>query len=112
MKVIIQPVGFKAKQELLEYTKEKISKLIRRCNDLVRLDVGLKLDRTSANDSKRCEIRMVIPGYDLIGSCRARSFEQAVVLSVEALERRLESRKNRRIDYRVPSFKPSTRKTK
>ena len=101
MDIIIQPVGFKARQELLDYTKEKISKLMRRCNDLVRLDVGLKLNRTSSKAIKRCDIRMVIPGNDLIGTGTGSSFEQAVLISVGILERRLESRKNKRLDSRL-----------
>lgn len=99
MNIQIQALGFIAKTELLDFIKAKTEKLLRRCGDLVKVEVVLKIIDTSMKQTKRCEIRMIIPGNDLMGNYTARTFEEAVLLTIEILERRLESRKNKRIDY-------------
>jgi len=95
----IKSIGFNAKKELRDFINVKTTKLQRRCIDLVKIEVTLKLVGTFSKEAKRCEIRLVIPGNDLIGSCAAQSFEEAVLMTIEILERRLETRKNKRIDY-------------
>lgn len=99
MIVHIQSIGFRVKKELREFIEIKTAKLIRRCTDLVKIEVTLKLVGSFSNEAKRCEIRMVIPGNDLIGTYTARTFEEAILMSIESLERKLETRKNKRIDY-------------
>lgn len=99
MTVHIQSIGYSVKKELQEFIKIKTGKLIRRCSDVVKVEVALKPGGSFSNESKRCDIRMVIPGNDLFGSCTAGSFEEAVLMTVEILERKLATRKNRRMDY-------------
>ena len=97
----IRSIGFYSGFTLLEFTKEKAGKLTRICRDLIRTDVVLKLENSATEENKRCEIRMVIPGNDLVAGYTANSFENAVLKTVEILARRIETRKNKRTDYRL-----------
>jgi putative sigma-54 modulation protein len=99
MDIHIQPIGFNIRTELIEFIQTKTQKLIPRCKGLVKIQVTLKIIGTRELERKKCEIRLVIPGNDLISINTATNFEEAVLSSIEILERRLEERKNRRIDY-------------
>lgn len=104
MNIHVQTIGFNLNKELQEFVTMKSEKLVRRCTDLLKIEVAMKLVGTFNKESKRCEIRLVIPGNDLIGSYTGRTFEEAVLMSVEILERRLQERKNKRVDYRLASL--------
>ena len=47
-----------------------------------------------------CEIRLAIPGNDLMASAQCKTFEEAVAQCVEALEKQIKKRKTKIIAKR------------
>jgi len=101
MKIDIQSRDFTAKADLLYFITEKVEKLGRFYNEIISSEVCLALDRSDTNDNKFCEIKMIIPGNDLFASARCKSFEEATVEAVSALERQIEKRKSKLSGKRV-----------
>jgi ribosomal subunit interface protein len=95
MKIKIQSDGFTLRQQLTELVQKKVQKFSRLCSDLISIDVKFKLNKTGNKIKKRCGMRLVIPGHDMICNTQSNSFEEAVAIAVEALERQVEKRKKK-----------------
>lgn len=95
MKVSISSLHFKADVKLEEFIKEKVSKFPTLFDGVLGCDVILKLDQASNNENKIAEIRVLIPGNDLFAKKQAKSFEEAVDNSVDALKRQIKRRKEK-----------------
>lgn len=89
----IQAKGFTAKQELIDFVKEKTEKLFRLFSRTISCEVVLKIDKSCTGDNKVCDIRLVIPGNDLLADARSNTFEEAAMQAIEALERQIHKRK-------------------
>jgi len=44
-------------------------------------------------ENKLCDIRLIIPGNDLLVSARCKTFEEAIVQSVDGLVKQIEKKK-------------------
>ena len=95
MKVTISSLHFKTDIKLEEFIKEKVSKFPNLFEGVLGCDVILKLDQASNNENKIAEIRVLIPGNDLFAKKQAKSFEEAVDNSVDALKKQLKRRKEK-----------------
>ncbi|MFR9650739.1 MAG: ribosome-associated translation inhibitor RaiA [Rikenellaceae bacterium] len=93
MNVMIQSVKFDADAKLLAFVEAKMAKLERFVDRATSADVIMKLDKDHANGNKVVTISLRIPGDELIAENRAKSFEEAVDLDIEALKRQLERAK-------------------
>lgn len=89
MKVIVETPQVKAREELIDFVQEKVGKLEGFSDRLLEARVVLRVDQTSDRVNKVCQIRGVIPGNDLFAEKQAQSFEEAVLLAVDALKRQL-----------------------
>lgn len=95
MNTKIQANGFTAKQELLDFIDEKTKKLFRLYAKALSCEIILKIEKSESKDNKVCDIRLVIPGNDLIAGARSITFEDAAMESIEALERQIDKRKTK-----------------
>lgn len=86
MKWDIQTVDFKASDELLQFTEEKVSNLSKYYDQIVGAEVYLKLVQDEANQNKKAEIKLNIPGNDLFAESQEASFEKAINESVDKLK--------------------------
>ena len=94
MKCIIETPNFKARQELLDFVEEKVSKLDRLTDIIIESKVFLKLDNTDNKENKICEIQLVIPGNDLFAKNRSSGFEDAVMKTIEGIKHQLQRLKD------------------
>jgi putative sigma-54 modulation protein len=94
MKVNINPIHFKTDKKLDEYITDKINKLSKFHQEIISSEVILKLDNTSAPENKIVEIRLIIAGNDLFAIKKAKTFEEATDLAVDALRRQIEKTKH------------------
>jgi putative sigma-54 modulation protein len=101
MKVNIQSIAFTLKKEVNDFIQGKVEKLRRFCSGIINIEVCLKVDRSVTRNNKICKIRVVIPGYDLVSSAQAKSFQAAAAQAVNALERQIEKRKKKELASRV-----------
>ncbi|KIC92072.1 ribosome hibernation-promoting factor, HPF/YfiA family [Flavihumibacter sp. ZG627] len=95
MNINIQSLDFTASTELNEFVNEKVSRLGRYLDNIISYDITLKLEKSATRENKIADIRLVIPGNDLLASAQADSFEKATAEAVEALERQIEKLKSK-----------------
>lgn len=95
MKLQIQSVKFDADKKLVEFVEHKMAKLDRFADRATGAEVILKLDKDDDQGNKVVTVTLKIPGNDFVAERRARSFEEAVDLAVDALKRQIEKTKDR-----------------
>jgi putative sigma-54 modulation protein len=95
MKVTISSLHFKADVKLEEFIREKVGKFPALFDGVLGCDVTLRLDAASNNENKIAEIRVVIPGKDLFSKKQAKTFEEAIDNTVDALKRQLKKHKEK-----------------
>jgi putative sigma-54 modulation protein len=95
MNVQIQSLKFDADKRLVEFVESKLSKLDRFSDRIVSSDVIMKVDKDHEKGNKVATITLYMPGEDLIAEGRARSFEEAVEESFEALKKQIVKHKEK-----------------
>ena len=95
MKIILQSLKFTAKNHLKEFVEEKVSKLDRFHEKIIAAEVTLTLEDEKQIENKSCDIRLIIPGNDLLVKRAAASFEEAVLKTVEILQNQLQRMKEK-----------------
>ena len=101
MKTNIQSIGFTASEDLTAFVKEKTAKIRLHFDNIITSEVCLKSEKSATNDNKICDIRLVIPGNDLIASAQCTTFEEAIALASDAIIKQIEKRKAKIHDKRV-----------
>lgn len=95
MKIDIHSLHFDAGEKLLSFIDAKVSKLDRFHDGIVTVDVTLKLEKSDISENKIAEIKVQIPGDNVFCSRQAKTFEEAVDLSVDALKKQLQKAKEK-----------------
>ena len=95
MKVFTQSVNFNADKELINYVDEKVLTLVKYHDKIVDAEVFLKVLNISDKENKLTEIKINIPGSELIIKREAKTFEEGVNLAVDNLKRQLKRSKEK-----------------
>jgi len=95
MEIRIKAIKFDASEKLTGYIEKKVSKLGKMLESIQVADVSLKVAKPEVAKNKEADIRLDVPGYDLFASKTADTFEEAVDLTVEALERQIKKYKEK-----------------
>lgn len=95
MKVSVHAVNFSVDRKLVDLIQERMDKLEKYYDKIVSSDVFLKVENTSDKENKFVEIIVNVPGDDFIVKKQCRTFEEAVDLTAESLERLLVKRKEK-----------------
>lgn len=95
MKVSINAVNFTVDRKLVDFVQERMDKLEKYYDRMVSVDVFLKVEKTSDKENKIAEIKINVPGDDFLVKKQCKTFEEAVELSAESLERLLVKRKEK-----------------
>ena len=94
MEVRIKSIHFDASEKLESFVTKKLEKLARRNEEITEAEVTLKVVKPETAMNKEAGIKLVLPSCsDLFASKIADTFEEAVDMSIEALERQLEKTK-------------------
>ena len=94
MNIIINSVKFKADEKLERFVNEKVAKLDRMADNIVRCEVTLKVDKPETDNNMIDEMQLFLPGQTLFNSKQADTFEQAVADCVDAMKNQVERYKN------------------
>ena len=97
MKVMINSVHFKADQKLEDFITQKVEKLCSKYNEVINVEVSLKLDNTDTPENKIADIRLVLRGDDLYASKQSKTFEESIDTSIDALKKQLEKYKGKTV---------------
>ena len=101
MKVMVQSVNFNADKDLVSFVNEKLDSLERFYDRVVDAEVFLKVQKTSEKENKITEIKMNIPGSELMVKKQSKTFEEGVVLCVDSLKRQLHKSKEKSRSHQV-----------
>ena len=94
MEVKIQSVKFDASKQLIEFVEKKMSRLEKFEGNSTGVDVTLKLDKDDEKGNKLALVTLHVPGGDIVSEQRARTFEEAVDLALDAVKRQIEKLKD------------------
>ena len=98
MKVFTQSVNFNADKQLIDLIESKVSALIKFHDKIVNAEVFLKVQKTSDKENKIKEIKINIPGSELIVKRETKTFEEGVNAAVDNLKRQLKRSKEKQRD--------------
>lgn len=94
MEVRIQAIHFEASEKLASFINKKAERLARHNPSITNVDVTLKVVKPETVMNKHTTIKVTVPQHDdLVAEKTADSFEEAIDLTLEALDRQLEKRK-------------------
>ena len=87
--VNIQSVGFVADSKLETFIQSKVNKLLKLEDDIVGVEVFLRLEKSTTAGNKMVEIILDLKGADLFAKKQGQSFEESSDMVIEALRRQL-----------------------
>jgi len=99
MKVNVQAVNFTVDRKLVDFVQERLDRLEKYYDKIVSAEVFLKVEKTSDKENKFVEIKINVPGDEFLVKKHCKTFEEAVELSAESLERLLVKRKEKIRDH-------------
>ena len=94
MEVRIQSIHFDASEQLQAFVQKKAVKLEKYYDDIKKVEVSLKVVKPETAENKEAGIKVIIPNGEFYASKICDTFEEAIDLSVEALEKQLVKHKD------------------
>ncbi|MFM7217644.1 MAG: HPF/RaiA family ribosome-associated protein [Bacteroidota bacterium] len=95
MQIRVQSIHFDADRKLIDFIQEKVDKMITFYDNIIGGEVFLKLDKSSDSKNKIVQIKLHIPGNDIIVSEQCRTFEEATDLCMDSLSKQVKRHKDR-----------------
>ncbi len=95
MKLRVQSINFDATKALEAHVEKKTSKLKRFFDEIMNVEVYLKVVRPETATNKEAEIKISVPAGEFFASKICDTFEEAVDLSVDALEKQIMKHKEK-----------------
>lgn len=89
MDIKIQAINFDAAVQLKGFVDKRISKLEKLSDIIIDAEVVLKVVKPETSNNKEASLKLNVKGGELFANKVADSFEEAVVLCAEAIERQL-----------------------
>lgn len=95
MNVRVQSVNFTADQKLVNFIQTKMDKLDQFYDRIINGEIFLKVDNNHTKQNKIAEIKLHIPGHELVVKKQCRTFEEATDLSAQVMKRQLRKHKQK-----------------
>ncbi len=95
MKVNVHAVNFNVDRKLVDFVQERMSRLEKYYDKIVSSEVFLKVEKTSDKENKIVEVKIHVPGDDFMVKKQCKTFEGAIDMATESLERLLVKRKEK-----------------
>lgn len=89
MKVNVQSVNFTADKDLVVFVSKKVEGLGKFHDKIVDAEVFLKVQHTSDKENKVTELKLNIPGHDLMVKKESKTFEEGISLCSDSMKRQL-----------------------
>ncbi len=93
MKISVQSTGLTPHEPLEEFLNKKIGKLDTFYDKIIECQVHLKVENTSSKENKTAEIKLVIPGDDIVVKKTSGSFEESLDLCADTAKKLLIKKK-------------------
>lgn len=89
MEVRIQSIHFDASEQLQAFIQKKVSKLEKYYEDIKKVEVSLKVVKPETAENKEAGVKVLVPNGELYANKICDTFEEAIDVCVEALEKQL-----------------------
>lgn len=96
MEVRIQAIHFDANDRLVAFINKKAERLQRHCQDITTVDVKLSVVKPETVMNKEAVVTVLVPQEEFVATKVANTFEEAIDLCLEAVERMAEKRKDKK----------------
>lgn len=96
MEININAIHFEITEKLTAFIEKKLEKLARRYEAVTAAEVNLRVVKPETAMNKEAGIKLQVPGNELFASKTADTFEEAVDLCLDALEKQLEKNKDKK----------------
>ena len=96
MNINFQSVNYNADIKLIEFAEKRIKKISQFYVNIISVYVYTKVENSSDRINKLVELKIGIPGEDVVVKKVAKTFEEAINLAVNSAERILKRRKNKK----------------
>jgi len=96
MNIQIHSVRFNADKKLIDFVNQKLGKLTQYGEDIVNVEVFLRLDNDSTRENKISEIKLDISGKPLFARRQSKTFEEATDGAVDALKKQITKHKQKK----------------
>lgn len=93
MKITVQAIGLTPHQPLEEHIDKKVSKLDTFYDKIQECQVYLKVENTSEKENKTTEIKLVVPGDDIVVKKTSATFEESLDQCVDTAKKLLIKKK-------------------
>lgn len=94
MEIHIQAIHFDIAERLTDFINKKAEKLARRNSSITHIDVNLRVIKPETAMNKEAIITVTVPGQKEVAATKvADTFEEAIDLCLEAIDRQLEKEK-------------------
>ena len=95
MKLRIQSINFDATTTLQTHVNKRLQKLEKNFDEIMNVEVYLKVVKPETATNKEAEIKVSIPNIDFFASKTCDTFEEAVDLSIEAIDKQIRKHKEK-----------------
>ena len=99
MRVRVQSVNFNVDSGLVDFIENKVDNLDRFYDKIIDAEVYLKVQNTSDKENKITELKLNIPGDELIVKKQCKSFEEGIDNATDSLRRLLNKKKEKMRTY-------------
>ena len=107
IQISVQSLHFHADEKLIQFIKQKLTRLSRYFDRPVEVEVHLKLQDTGSKvHEKITEVKIHVPGGWLMDKKTGRTFESAISVSVDTIKRQLVRYKEKTVLQRARGEKP------
>jgi putative sigma-54 modulation protein len=96
MNIQIHSVRFDADKKLIDFVQLKLEKLAQFGEDIVNVEVYLRLDKDQERENKISEIKVEISGSSLFAKKQSKSFEESTDEAIDALKKQITKYKHKK----------------
>lgn len=89
MELRIQSVNFEASDQLKAFAEKKVNKLVKYTDDIIQTEMIMKVVKPDAPNNKEVSVKLNIKNGESFASKSADTFEEAIDLCMEALEKQI-----------------------
>ena len=89
MEVRIQSIHFDASEQLQSFIQKKTAKLEKYYDDIKKVEVSLKVVKPETAENKEAGVKVIVPNGELYANKICDTFEEAIDVCVDALEKQL-----------------------
>ncbi|MDE6394030.1 MAG: ribosome-associated translation inhibitor RaiA [Duncaniella sp.] len=97
MDINIKAIHFDISEKLTAFINKKVDRIVRRFPAVSAVDISLKVIKPETSLNKQAIVRFTVPQLDeFVADKTADSFEEAIDVAIEAIEKQLEKAKNKK----------------